>query len=105
MSKYAVKFSNRANARIRDIFSYIAENNAGAALKMVDTIEKRAGQLADSPFIGVELSQYEYPFLQSGYRRLIVRPFIIYYRVIGQTVYITHIVHERRNQFKALSEK
>ena len=105
MSKYAVEFSYRANAQIRSIFSYIAEDNANAAFKMIDKLEARVYQLTDTPYIGMELPQTEYPFLDPGYRRLVVKPFIIYYRVIEQTVYITHIIHSRRNQAKALAEE
>ena len=104
MSKYTVEFSQKANSQMRNIFSYIAEDNADAALKMVDTLEARANQLADTPFIGIELSKTEYPFLPHGYRKLVVKPFVMYYRIVGQTVYITHIIHSRRNQTKAISE-
>ena len=105
MSKYTVEFSRRANTQIRNIFSYIAEDNADAALKMVDALEKRARQLEDTPFIGAELPENEYPFLESGYRRLIVNPFIMYYRIINRTVYITHIIHAKRNQAKAFIQE
>ena len=104
MNKYVVEFSQRANAQMRNIFSYIAEDNADAALKMIDILETRANQLEDNPFIGVELLKAEYPFLPHGYRRLIVNPFIMYYHIINQTIYITHIIHSKRNQAKAFVE-
>lgn len=104
MSKYKVSFSRRATAQLRGVFSYIAEDNASAALKMIDILEARARRLEDSPFIGVELPQYEYPFLPPGYRRLTVLPFIMYYRVIESKVVITHIIHTKRNQTQALKE-
>ena len=105
MNKYTVEFSRRANEQLRNIFSYIAEENLTAALKMVDTLEMRAKQLEDTPFIGTELPRDEYPFLLPGYRRLIVNPFLMYYRVSDKTVYITHIIHSRRNQAKAFAEE
>ena len=105
MNKYAVEFSRRANAQLRNIFSYIAEDNVTAALNMADTLETRAKQLEDTPFIGTELPRDKYPFLPSGYRRLIVNPFLMYYRVIDKTVYITHIIHSKRNQAKAFTEE
>ena len=104
MNKYAVEFSRRANTQIRSILSYIAEDNADTVLKMADTLEARALQLENAPFVGAELPENEYPFLKPGYRRLIVNPFIIYYRVINQTVYITHVIHAKRYQAKALAE-
>ncbi len=104
MSKLKIKFSRRANAQLRNIFSYIAENDAPAAYRMLDTLESRANSLKDTPFIGIELPQSEYPFLLPGYRRLIVKPFILYYRIDKQTVWITHIIHEKRHQANALKE-
>jgi len=106
MSKYAIEFSRRANAQLHSIFSYIAEDNADAALKMIDSLEAKTRQLEDTPLIGAGLSKNEYPFLQPEYRRLIVNPFIMYYRIINQTVYITYIIHTKRHQAKAfLKEK
>jgi toxin ParE1/3/4 len=89
---------------MRNIFSYIARDNPTAALKMMDTIEARTVRLADNSYVGAELPKEEYPFLASGYRRLAVSPFLIYYRLIEQTVYVTHVVHEKRNRQKALDE-
>ena len=72
---------------------------------MVNRLEEKASQLADTPLTGAELSEKEYPFLQPGYRRLTVKPFIMYYRVIDRIVLISHIIHARRSQAKALTEK
>ena len=105
MNKYVLKFSRRANAQLRGIYSYIAERNADAVLKMVDALESKANLLKETPFIGVELTKKEYPFLVSGYRKLIINPFSIYYRVEKQTVFITHIIHSKRDQAKALTDK
>ena len=98
MSSYAVEFTRRANVQIRHIFSYIAENNPDAALKMVDSLETKARRLEDTPFLGAELPQNEYPFLQPGYRRLIANPFIMYYRVITQVSHIQNSAHTLTNQ-------
>jgi len=91
--------------QLRNIFSYIAKDNVTAALKMIDTLEDSATRLETAPFIGVELLQDEYPLLMPGYRMLVVNPFNMYYRVVDNMVYITHIIHHRRNQTKALTER
>ena len=103
MSK--VEFTRRANMQLSNIFSYIAADSITAALKMVDMLEDNATRLGATPFIGVELLQDEYPMLTPGYRMLVVNPFNMYYRVVGDMVYITHVVHHRRNQAKALAER
>lgn len=98
MSICRIEFTRRANAQIRSLFAYIAQDNPDAALAMVDRIEARVMRLAKAPDLGVELPQDEYPFLAPGYRRLLVKPYLVYYRETKQVVYITHIVHERQNQ-------
>ena len=70
---------------------------------MVDTLEDNAARLGTTPFIGIELLQDEYPMLTPGYRMLVANPFNMYYRIVGDMVYITHVVHHRRNQAKALA--
>jgi len=55
-------------------------------------------------FLAVFPLESEYPFLQPGYRRLVVKPFVMYYRIVNQTVYITHIIHVKRSQAKAFAE-
>jgi len=105
MEKYKVEFSRRANLQIHNIFAYISEDNSNAALKVIDALEAKAIQLGRSPFIGIELSNDEYPFLPLGYRKVVVKPFVMYYRIIDQTVYITHIVHSKRNQTRAILEE
>ena len=104
MSKYTVEFSRRANMQLRYIFFYIAQDNPAAALKMIDILETNAMRLESTPFIGVELPRDEYPMLPEGYRMLVVRTFKLYYRVIDSMIYITHVIHHRRNQATALVE-
>ena len=67
-------------------------------------LEAKALQLEDTPFMGVPLLEEDYPLLPSGYRRLTIMSYNMYYRVEGQMVFITHIVHHRRNQGQALAE-
>jgi len=105
LNKFVIEFTRRASAQLRSIFSYIANDSANAALSMVDMLERRAHKLEKHPLIGTELPQNEYPFLQPGYRKLVANPFILYYRVINNTVYIAHIIQARRSQAKALAEE
>jgi len=90
--------------QLRNIFSYIAQDNPTAALKMIDIFETSAVRLESTPFIGVELSRDEYPMLTEGYRMLVVRTFNLYYRVADNKIYITHVIHHRRNQTTVLTE-
>jgi toxin ParE1/3/4 len=69
---------------------------------MVERIEARVQRLEENPELGIELSAVDFPFLAPGYRRLLVSPFLIYYRIIEDAVFITHVVHERQSQRRAL---
>jgi toxin ParE1/3/4 len=102
MPKYDIEFTPRASAQMRNIFSYIAEDSPHIALKTVDKIESRVNLLKTNQNLGTELSESDFPFLTPGYRRLIVKPFIVYYRVINTEIFITHVVHERQEQGEAL---
>ena len=102
MNNIRIEFTRRANMQIRNLFTYIAQDNPAAALKVVERMEARIQRLEKNPELGVELSAEEYPFLTPGYRRLLVQPFLVYYRVIENTVFITHVVHGRQDQKAAL---
>jgi plasmid stabilization system protein ParE len=105
MPKYKIEFTQKSTAQIRSIFSGICADSAAAALKAAGKIEKHIALLADNPGLGAELPEDKYPFLTPGYRKLICKPFLVYYRVIGQTVFITHVVRERRDQGAALRKR
>lgn len=64
---------------------------------MVDKIEQRIMRLAQQPQLGFELSHAEYPMMEPGCRRLVVKPYNIFYRVLEDRIAILHVIHERRD--------
>ncbi|MEZ5451439.1 MAG: type II toxin-antitoxin system RelE/ParE family toxin [Thiothrix sp.] len=79
---------------IRDldaVFEFIGMENPPAALAVCELIEKRAGQLAEHPFLGR-------PGRVEATRELVVAgtPFIVVYRVKSNQVDILAVLHTAR---------
>ena len=66
-----------------------------SALKITDQLLNDIEMLSVQPYIGMECQ--EYILLEDHYRRLVSGVYICFYRVIGNTVYIYHIVDVRSN--------
>ena len=78
--KYKVLHTDTADAQIRNIVLYIAENfgNEVALIKLKD-LEKSILQLEDNPYIGTEP---RYTVLKrQGYKVLILEKDLVFYRV------------------------
>ena len=73
-----------------------------SARKITDRIKESLGRLRAHPFMGTELEDRELRKL--GYRRLIVGNYLCFYRLIGDTVFVYHIVDGRSDYPKLLSD-
>lgn len=100
-----IEFLPGAERALRALFLYISKDDAGAALAMVDRIEEGVMRLAKSPFLGIELPPDEFWAVEPGLRRIVVKPYVVFYRVREEKVTITHIIHGRRNLRTALLEE
>lgn len=85
------KWTRTALANLDEEAAYIAQQNPQAASDMVERIEKAVQLLADFPAMGR-------PGRVSGTRELVVpdTPYIVPYRVRGQTVHILRVFHTSR---------
>lgn len=66
--------------------------------KILDTIDN----LKTSPFIGQVIE--DKMLFNDGYRRIICGKYLCFYKVIGETVFVYHIIDGRRNYPKLLAE-
>lgn len=80
MLKYNIVRTEKADAGIRNIILYIAENFGNeAALKKLDEIEGKIFSLAMEPYLGIVPN---YPVLKrQGYRVLIIEKDLVFYKV------------------------
>lgn len=78
--KYKVIRTDTADAGIRKIILYVAQNFGNdVALKKLDAIEKRILELGDDPYIGTEP---RYLVLKrQGYKVLILEKDLVFYKI------------------------
>ena len=83
-----IVWAEPARQDLRDIFTYIAENNPKAALTLLNEIKERAVLLQDNPLLG-RLGRIE------GTRELVLTgtSFILPYRVKDLQIQILAVLH------------
>ncbi len=86
-----IRYNRRAIRDLLEIADYIRDRSPSAAERVRGRIEELIGGLADFPYQGS-------PTDEPGIRRLVATPFpyLIFYRIKGETVIILHIRHGRR---------
>ena len=96
-----VVFSPTASRDLNEIVLSIAEDNPPAALRIYDKIHRRCLNLADMPEAGIRAGR--------GVRRLVVEPYLIFYRVrsgkahSSRNIEIMRVIHGARQIPKDLS--
>ena len=89
---FVVVRTRLANEDLLDIWRYIAQNNIEAADRLLDKINTKCQLLADSPRAGVRRDD-----LAPGLLCLLEGKYLIFYRIIDETVEILRILHGARN--------
>ncbi|RAM50976.1 MAG: type II toxin-antitoxin system RelE/ParE family toxin [Hapalosiphonaceae cyanobacterium JJU2] len=86
-----IKWLKKALRNIEQIHEYIAQDNPRAAISVTLKIQQAVNQLANTPYIGRE-GRVE------GTRELVIlqTPYIVIYRVKGDTVQVIRILHGSR---------
>lgn len=94
-----VQWTQNAIEHLTSIYEYIAVNSAVYAKGMVDKITRRSQQLADHPFSGRKVPEYD----AENIRELIESPYRIIYRIKSEQIDVLAIIHgtqllpDRRN--------
>jgi len=87
-----ITVTKQAKQDLIEIWVYVADNNPAAAEKLLDTLNKKIGMLADHPLLGPAR-----PDIAPDLRYLISGNYLILYRVIGDSVEIVRVLHGARN--------
>ena len=87
-----VYWTNRAKARLRLIYNYIAEDSPKMALQVVDRITTRSQQLREIPRSGRQVPEYNRPDI----RELLERPYRIIYKIKSSQVDVLTVMHYRQ---------
>jgi len=100
MTSYNVELLPAADADLDDIFDYILLDSPHAAGEVLTRIFTSLSYLENFPFAGTKLiestlSHYEF-------RMIISDPYIAFYRVIENTVFVYRILHGARDFIQIL---
>ena len=102
---YEVKISKQAEHQLKEIFQYISYTlqAPGTAEKMLDLLEKEILSLSSFPN-RIPLTQDE-PWHSQGVHKMVVKNYLVYFWVDEntQTVHITAVVYDRRDQKQLLA--
>jgi Plasmid stabilization system protein len=102
MEKYKVELLPAAVSDLDEIFDYIMMENQQAASNILESIMLALGRLERYPQSGSPL--HDRSLNKFGFRMIIINPYIAFYRLIGNKVYIYRILHGARNYSHLLEE-
>ncbi|OMF18851.1 addiction module toxin RelE [Paenibacillus sp. FSL H8-0548] len=100
--KKRISYSPAAVDDMDEIFSYITKENAFAAESMLRKLDESISKLVDFPNMGSVLSDDDYSLLQRGYRFIVVSPYLVFYRIVDDSIIIYRILHGRRDYLREL---
>lgn len=100
MAKYNVELLPAADNDLDNIFDYILLDNPDAAGKVLDEIITSLKQLENFPFAGVRL--LEDSLVHYGFRMIVSDPYVAFYRVSEDTVFIYRILHGAQDYIRIL---
>ena len=90
-----VRYTPRAIADLDSVFSYIDQRSPAGGFQVKSRIQQLIGGLADFPLAGCDAGFRNVRVLVAG--RF---PYLIFYRVVGDEVHVTHIRHAARKPWK-----
>jgi toxin ParE1/3/4 len=104
-SSYSLKWSTTAEADILDIVTYI-KNHSGpmTAASVYERIKARAEPLVDFPDSGRVVSQLADIGIDD-IRQITEKPWIIYYRIVDNEIWILSVIDGRRNLEEIIYDK
>lgn len=103
MKNYNVELLPAADDDLDNIFNYILLENPEAADKVLDHVMTYLKHLEKFPYAGA--SVMEERLNQFEFRMVISEPYIVFYRVIENTVYIYRILYGARDYIQILRNK
>lgn len=104
MTKHRIRYTRDAVDDLDSIFDYISEDNREAALGMLERLENSILKLAENPRIGAVLPTNDLSLVEPGYRRIVVKPYLVFYRIGNGEVLIARVLHGRQDWMHLLFE-
>jgi toxin ParE1/3/4 len=102
---FAVKFTPGARKELQDIHDYVARNDSSAKADYVARkVIEEALSLAAAPARGAHPSEL-LALGRRDYRQVFFKPYRIFYKVRGQTIFIAVIADGRRDMQSLLARR
>ena len=102
MAKYRIKYAIAAMDDLDAIFDYIAVEDREAAIKLLENIDRAVNHLSEAPYIRMALQSDEFGVMAMGYRYIVVSPYLVFYRILGNEVRVGRVLHGRRDWMQLL---
>ena len=94
MTPYKIRYLKTAQKDLEEIFIYIAKDNPGAAVSLLENFDQTIAQLAINPELG--RVPHDDRLKMIGYRMLVVQRYLVFYVVKERIVQIRRIIHGAR---------
>jgi len=91
---YKLIYLQKALDDLDELHLHISQDNIKAAKDMIDRILSSIERLALFPFSGAPVR--DKLGAEKDYRMLVVKPYLVFYRVEGNNVYINRVLHGKR---------
>jgi len=105
MTKLRILYTQDAVDDLDSIFDYISQDKRTAAVNLLEKIENSILKLADNPRMGTVLPTNDMSLVEPGYRRIVVQPYLIFYRIGNGEIFIARVIHNRQDWMNLLFEK
>ena len=102
MADLRIRYTQQAMDDLDAIFDYICLDNPDAARKMLQAFRTGIEKLDATPYLGAALRTDSPIMISSGYRYIVVSPYLVFYRVVDQEVRIGRILHSRQDWLSLL---
>ncbi len=97
-----IVLSESAYFDVDSLFSYIVVDNREAAERLRRRIYEGIKGLAEFPELGAVVPPEDAPGALPGYRRIVVNPYLVFYRVMDEQIVIARVLHGRQNWLHSL---
>jgi len=91
---YKLIYLQKSLDDLDELHLYISQDNETAADKMIENILDAVETLTTFPFIGSNVA--DKLDVRGDYRMIVVKPYLVFYRVINNEVIIYRVLHSKR---------
>lgn len=98
----SIVLSEAAYYDIDSMFACISQDSKQTTEKLRLRIYVSIKKLPDFPEMEPVIPEEDAPGAQRGYRRIVVNPYIVFYRVLEDRIVIARVLHGRQNWLQSL---